>query len=548
MKSLSIGIFISLFIQYSFAVPTKVSVLLVGLNVVNVDGSVSMGQQIGIYENRIVRISDTISDFLCEANCNKINLNGKYALAGLHDSHAHMTSGGAQYFRLKVSGSNVESIKTALTKYAAANPNLSWIVGRGWDASGFGTSAPHKSSLDSAENKRPVVLIDSDGHQVWVNSAALKAANIDKNTQNPADGEIVKDSQGEPTGLLLEGAADLVFKFVPPATQAELEKYALKAQQISLTAGHTAVHGGPVSIKTVQAYMALEKNSLLSQRIYLWGDLSSEASDFEEMLKISKEANKTSLVRVSGFKGFVDGVISSYTAYMIDPYTDRPNEKGKPLMLQAELNELVLRANRAGFPVALHAIGDNGVRMALTAFQNSKDKIKHSLVNRIEHIEVVSPQDIPLFKSIGVAASFQPTHMHFGSPSGSYYPTRLGSQRLRYAFAWKALEKAGALLLFGSDFPVVNMDPMEGFYCAINRTYYNGEKFFPEQSVTPDSALRAYTLNPTKALNLVDLGSIEKGKIADITVFRDNPLTGSFASTIMNPTELLVINGKLVQP
>jgi predicted amidohydrolase YtcJ len=209
------------------------------------------------------------------------------------------------------------------------------------------------------------------------------------------------------------------------------------------------------------------------------------------------------------------------------------------------LDKAVLRANRAGFPVALHGIGDLGVRMALNSFEKSNQQLHKTFANRIEHIEVVDPSDAPRFAALGVTASFQPSHMHFGSASSSYYPARLGPKRLDHSFAWHELESAGANIIFGSDYPVVDQDPIEGFHCAIHRTYYNGEPFTPHQAVSAVSTLKAYSHNIAKTVGESDeLGNTAVGMKADFSIYKSNPLRGQ-SSLGSNPVIAVIVNGKI---
>lgn len=481
----------------------------------------------------------------CKSPCVVMDARGTTVLSGLHDAHAHPTSGGAGFYRVRVSGSNVTQIGESVKAYALKNPALSWIVGRGWNASGFQGRLPTRHDLDRAESKRPVLLLDSDGHQIWTNTAAIRAAGISRDTLDPSGGTIVRDAQGEPTGIFLEAAADLIYARMPDPSAEELRNYILKGEEVGLAAGFTSVHGGPVGLETARAYEELDREKKLTQRVFLWGDLESSDGGFQKLIAWDRALAPDSRVRLGAFKGFVDGVISSYTAAMLAPYSDHSESRGEPAIPQSRLNDLVLRANAAGYPVALHAIGDRAVRMALDAFENSNQVLGHRLINRIEHIESLDPADAPRFGKLGVAASVQPSHMHFGSPGSSYYPERLGPERLRSAFAWKLLQDGGALLLFGTDYPVVPQDPVEGFHCALHRTYGDGTPFQTHQKVDAITAYRAFSLNPARAVGMGrELGRLEVGALADWVAFREDPRTGARTDVAENPPVLLMVGGK----
>lgn len=483
----------------------------------------------------------------CLQNCTWIDAKGGFIMPGIHDGHAHFLSGGARKFRVQVSGSNTRSIVSTVRDFARANPNHPWIRGRGWDAAGYSSGFPNRSDLDLADSQRPIVLVDSDGHQMWTNSKAIELAKIDRNTPNPPGGIIVRDRQGEATGIFLETAMDLISRVIPPLTEAEIRLYAESAQQIGLQAGVTALQGGPDSLKTLGVLSEMSREQKLKIRTFLWGDLEATDEEFEKYIQFKNNRGSENLVEVVAFKGFVDGVISSYTAALHDPYSDKPELQGNLNFEKEQLLQLVLRANRAGFPVALHAIGDRGVSFALDVFEESKRILNHNLINRIEHIELLRPQDAQRFQSIGVAASMQPSHMHFGSPSSSYYPARVGTARLPHLFAWNEILKTGSHLVFGTDFPVVDWDPMEGIHCAIRRTYYNGTPFFPEQAVDPETALEAFTANPALVIKKETLlGKIATGFLADIVIYPRDPRSGEFSSLFSNPPQLVMMGGQIV--
>ncbi len=507
---------------------------------------------VAISNGKITEIGRSVDlEQRCIEGCKIIRAGQAFLMPGFQDAHAHQASGGAGFFRVHVSGSSVSSIVSTVKHYAESHPASAWIQGRGWDAAGFGTNFPSRRDLDRAESKRPIVLSDSDGHQLWTNSAAILAAGIDRSTRDPEGGTILRDANGEPSGIFLEAAADLIYAKVPEPTDEERRNYILKGQEVGLNAGITATHGGPIGLKMAQAYRGLEVEGKLHQRIFFWADLDADDTEFQKMLEfgrsLPKDGPNSGKVQLSAFKGFVDGVISSYTGALLEPYSDEPTQNGKPSYTQEKLNELVIRANRSGYPVALHSIGDRAVRMALNAYEFSKKTLKHSLINRIEHIEALDPADAPRFGQLQVAASMQPAHMHFGSPGSSYYPGRLGPERIKHAFAWNELDRNGALLLFGSDYPVVSQDPIEGMYCAIHRLYYSGAPFEPAQKVAPDTALRAYLENPLKAIGWGErLGKLQKGYEADLVLLREDPRKSEATSLSQNQPKLVIIQGKIV--
>ncbi len=501
---------------------------------------------------RLVSFEDqkTALDSCIFPECESLNLKGGVLFPGLHDTHAHQISSGAGIDRVQVSGSSISSIQAAVKTFAEAHPGNPWILGRGWNAAGFGTQFPTAADLDAACADRPVALIDSDGHQVWANTAAIRAAKITADTQDPEGGTILRDPNGNPAGVFLETAADLLWEAIPDSTPEQLERYILSGEQEGLEAGFTSHHGGPVGISTIEAYQRLDEKGQLKQRSYLWADLEASDEDFQKILQIDVKLQKQGRVRVSAFKGFVDGVISSYTGALVEPYADAPQEHGESPYSQEELNARVLRANAAGYPVTLHAIGDRAVRMALDAYEESYKILNHRLVNRIEHIEVVHPLDIPRFSKLNVAAAMQPSHMHFSSENSSYYDERLGLERLHYAFAWGEIARTGALLLFGTDTPVVPQDSVEALHCAVKRSYRNGQAFELQNRVSEDQAVAAFSLNAKLSLESIQgmnsSGPIAVGELADFVIFPKDPFDSQARSLGELQPSLVIIDGQVV--
>lgn len=484
----------------------------------------------------------------CLGSCRLVDAKQGFLLPGFHDAHSHPISGGEGYFQVQVKGSSLPEIQEAVKEYAKANPSAPWIVGRGWVAAEFGKTPPSRRDLDVAERKRPVVLLDSDGHQLWVNSAAIEAAGVSRSTRDPEGGTVVRERDGYPAGVFLENATSLIYARMPSDTDEDRKKYILKGEEVGLTAGFTAQQGGPLGFSTMQAYADLDAQGKLSQRAYLWASIDESEHQFKRIVDFDKSLPRAGLVRVSAFKGFVDGVIGSYTAAMLAPYSDHPGTEGEPAYSQAELDRLVIRANRAGYPAVLHAIGDRGVRMALDAFEASKRELRHSLVNRVEHIESLDPSDAKRFAKLGVAASMQPSHYVFDTAAESYYPPRLGPERIRHSFAWKEIASAGALLVFGTDYPVVAMDPIEGMNCAIHRTHVDGAPFETHQKIDGVTALDAFTWNPAKSIGEGGrLGRISVGYDADLVLFAEDPREGVAKEVEENPARLVMVRGRIVR-
>lgn len=504
-----------------------------------IEGVVGVGLVVdGQHVSHIIAAANQTPE--CSVPCREIDGQGGFLIPGFHDAHAHSISGGAGHFRARVSGSSVSSIQSSLRSYISTRPNETVIFGRGFDLTGFSQSRlPNKADLDAVSTTVAILLLDVDGHSVWANSRAIEMSKIDKNTPDPAGGKIVRLSDGSPSGLFLETAADLVWSAMPETAKEVVKEYILKGQQVTLAAGFTSLNGGDVSLRTAEIYRELDLENKLKQRNFLWLSLGLDDEKFENAVAFANSLPHNSKVKITAFKGFVDGVVSAYTAALLQPYSDNPAELGTPTYTQEELNRLVLRANQAGFPAALHVIGDRAVRMALDAFEASYKVTGKKLLNRLEHIELIDPSDVKRIYDLGVVASMQPTHFRFVSNSASYYPSRLGPERIQHAFAWREISDAGALMVFGTDYPVISSSATQALESATQRRHYDGSEFEPQQRVSGDLAFKALTVNPAVAIKLENqLGRIQVGHLADLTIVSGDPrsetATVSVQKTIFN--------------
>jgi predicted amidohydrolase YtcJ len=490
----------------------------------------------------------------CTGTCQLIDARGGYVIPGFHDSHAHIETAADFETELQVSGSNVAAIQQAVHQYALSNPVTSkpWILGYGWSLAGF-TTWPTASMLDAAA-LRPVALTDTTLHNVWANTAAMTAAGIDANgtkTPDPAGGKIVRDTSGNPTGVFLDAAAQLIVRAEPAPSDAELQSYILAGHAESIQAGYTAIEG-PVPLAVAKAYAELDASGKLSQRVFLWAPLDAVASSdtLQPWLDFAQSLPPGGRVHLAAFKGFVDGVFASRTAALLAPYADDASSSGTLRYSQGTLNARVLAANQAGYPVALHAIGDAAVRQALDAYEASAAQLGMTPHNRIEHASAIAPSDVPRFAQLGIAASMQPTFMYYPSLATATFADRLGTARLSEAFVWHSLLASGALLVFGTDYPAgaTSEDPIMGMYCAVRREFVDGTPFATSEAIDAQSALDAYTINPARLHGLdSSLGKIEVGYQADLDVFAIDPREAAARSLSTNPPLAVVIAG-VTQP
>lgn len=447
-------------------------------------------------------------------------------MPGFHDFHIHLMLGGLTLQSINLFNAQSEKEAVSMVRdFADANPDDPWIIGFKWDSSRWDDQMkPHRSALDHAIPDRPVVLFSHDLHFVWVNSKALEIAQINKDTPDPSFGIIEKDEFGEPTGILIEGAAsyvtDYAFHFSDQQKEKLLERFLKEAARYGVTSVND-MFGSDV-MNTFDDFTLLrnfDKNGQLTTRIHLYPALDK---DLEKAKEIQKQYDSDKL-KISGLKQFIDGVISSSTAYLVDGYADDPDYHGEPTHHPDELKKLVRVADKEGYSIRLHAIGEAAIRLALDAYEEAQktNGVRDSR-HAIEHVEVIHPDDIDRFYKLGVIASMQPSHI--ANTERELYTSRIGDKRTNYTFAWNTLQKAGAKLAFSTDFPVVPLNPLLQIHSALNRIDSGGKNAWnPQESVTLSEALKAYTYKPAYGtFREHELGTLESGKLADLVVLDRN--------------------------
>ncbi|MBI4866984.1 MAG: amidohydrolase [Candidatus Wallbacteria bacterium] len=452
-----------------------------------------------------------------------IDARGGMVVPGFIDPHTHLMDGGLGLKQVQLQqGDTLAAALERVAAYAREHPEKSWVLGSGW---GYGMveagTFPSRLALDAIVTDRPAVLWSYDGHAAWLNSRALAAAGIVPETADPPDGRIVREPGGrQPEGTLLEGAIGLLDGVLPRPPRAE-KLAALEAATAHLSSlGMTSVDDLAESTEELELLDDLRRRGRLPLRVRVCPPLDG---DLDAYVRAARRWDGP-LVRVGFLKGFVDGVIESRTAYMLSPYAGA-RTRGRPLLTATRLERLVGRAHGRGFQVALHAIGDAGVRMALDAFERvQRHAPRVGPPHRVEHVEVVSEADVPRFARLGVIASMQPYHAipSGPEPDSDAWARNLGPRRLRRSFAWRALLDAGATLAFGSDWNVMSADPLHGSAVAATRRNASGE---PEdgwnvhQAITAAEALDAYTRSSARAIGRErELGRVEPGFLADLAI------------------------------
>jgi len=457
-----------------------------------------------------------------------VDLRGRFVAPGFIDGHLHLLGGSLSLEELRLDDAETfPALTQRVRDWATANPDAHWVTGEGWTYAAFPDGLPSRLQLDAIVPLRPAFLVSYDGHTGWANSMALRLASVTRETKDPPGGEVVRDAKGEPTGVLKESAMELVGRLVPKPLPHEKER-ALRAGIAQAAAwGLTTVHQAGISEEEIEI---LSKALEAVPRLRVYAALDIERDPTPEVLARQDEIRRrfaSDRLRVGAVKGYVDGVVEAKTAAMFEPYVG--GGSGLPEWTQEELDRAVAAYDKAGWQVMLHAIGDRGIDMALTAFEraaraNGTTGRRH----RVEHIEVPRTADLPRFKAGGIIASTQamfpyPNRNHLGV----YVPT-LGPERARRAMAFKAIDDAGAVQAFGSDWPVFTAEVVRGIACAVTRTTVEGTPaggWEPSQRLTAEAALRHFTRDAAFAEHAEkEKGTLAPGKAADFVVLSQDLL------------------------
>lgn len=444
----------------------------------------------------------------------RVTLPGGTLLPGLIEGHAHVAGLGAQSLQVDLAGapSLPESLRR-IRAWADAHSD-GWLLGRGWDQNRWpGGAYPRAQDLDAILGARPALLERVDGHAAWVNSAALALAGIGPATPDPAGGRILRDALGRPTGILLDGAVDLVRNLIPEPSPTEREARLKAGLRHLQREGFTAVADMGVGAADLAAYRRLATAGALPIRVFAY--LDHDAKLLAQELR-PRAQTSLSFFQVQGVKFYLDGALGSRGARLLAPYADEPSTSGLWVTEPAKVARDVTITLRAGYQPAIHAIGDAANRAALDLLERAPRGPKAPLP-RVEHAQIVTAADAARFGSLGVVASVQPVHC---TSDHAWTPTRLGPERTPEAFPWRTFLDHGALLAFGSDAPVEDPNPFVALAAAETRQDPDGNPpggFLPAQRLTRAGAVRAYTAGNAQALGRRrELGVLAKGAVADL--------------------------------
>ena len=476
-----------------------------------------------------------------------IQANGGMLVPGFIDAHVHFTSGGAGLASVQLrDAATREEFVQRIAEYAASLEPGEWIIEGTWDHQNWGGELPTREWIDDVTPNNPVWISRLDGHMGLANTLAMQLAAVDGDTQDMEGGTVVRGSDGELTGVFKDNAMELISKAIPAPSPAQLDRIVDAASNFVASKGVTSVHDmSYVGLPEVEAYRRARDSGRLKTRIYGVIPLASWRVLQEEL---ARNGPGDEWVRIGGLKGFMDGSLGSHTAAMLEVFTDSPEDKGFMLQDPAVMETLVSDADAAGLHLMVHAIGDSAIRTLLDIYQRvAAENGPRDRRFRVEHAQHIHPDDVSRFASQGVIASMQPYH---AIDDGRWAEKVIGPERSKTTYAFDSLIHSGARVVFGSDWSVAPPTPLEGIYAALTRRTLDGanpDGWVPEQKITLEEALKAYTVNAAYASYEEGIkGSLEVGKLADF-VLLDKDLSAILPGDIASVQVLeTVVGGQLV--
>ncbi len=514
-----------------------------GARIYTVNPAQPTASSIAIKGDRILAVGDNL-----QANIGPstriVDVAGAAVIPGLIDSHVHLTGLGQALEILDLrEASSIEDITRQVRAAAAAAKPGEWIRGRGWDQTRWpGKEFPDRNYLTEAAPNNPVYLTRVDGHAAWVNGKALTLAAVDGSTPHPQGGRIIRNPAGENTGILIDRAMGLVSRHIPDSTPQQLERRLKLAAEECARLGLTSVHDAGVGRASIEAYKALAARNELPIRSYIM--IGGEGDLWREYLAKGPEINDRITVRA--IKLVADGALGSRGAALIEAYADDTGNRGLVILQKEDVLRVSKQAAEKGFQVATHAIGDLANRLALQAYGEALVGLNDKRF-RIEHAQIVHPDDFPLFKQFSVIASVQATH---ATSDMRWAEDRIGPQRALGSYAWRTFLDTGVRIANGSDFPVEHPNPMLGFFAAITRQDGKGwpkAGWYPNQRLTREEALKSWTLDGAyAAFEEQHKGSLEPGKLADFLVLSRNIMEVDPQEILATTIRMTFVGGKLV--
>jgi len=476
-------------------------------------------------EGKVTRLYASEADAQQSTAIERLDGKGMTLLPGLIDAHGHVSSHGRALASVDLVGVGSESAAvTRVVDFIAAEPTKkTWVQGRGWNQVLWPSKEfPSRQSLDAVSGDAAVVLGRVDGHAVWVNTRALALAGITDDTPDPAGGQIIRDSQGKATGVLIDNAMAMVFSVMPVDTDEQIADYQARALRDLAANGLTSVHDAGITAKEVRGFRSLVKAGDMPVRVYAMLDVLDPANDAD--LKAGPSEDEAKLLVVRSVKISADGALGSRGAALFEDYSDKPGHKGLLLLTDEELKHHMSRAVAAGYQVNTHAIGDLANDRVLANYEMlNEQETSRALRHRVEHAQILRPKDVSRFVAADVVASIQPTH---ATSDKNMAGDRLGEKRLEAAYAWSTLLDSGAQLAGGSDFPVESVNPFYGLHAAVTRQSHDNQPdggWFPGQKLSRAASLSLFTQDAAFAAHQEQvIGRLMPGYYADFILVSEN--------------------------
>jgi len=490
--------------------------------VYTVDPETPRAEAFAVRGDRLLMIGAEATVLAAYPDAERIDAGGRTIVPGLIDAHVHLMGLGRSLLQANLVGTpSKQAVIDTLTAFAADVPDGAWLQGRGWDQNDWGNGGfPTREDLDAAFPDRPIFLERIDGHAAWVNTAAIEQTvgmEALQAMEDPQGGSIRRDDDGVPTGILIDAAAGIIQSDIPAYSDDRLDDALTQALDRTTRYGLTSVHDAGITRADVERYQRFIEGGRFPVRLY--GMIGGRGDTFDHFCETGTIATGDRL-RVQSVKLYVDGALGSRGAALLDDYSDDPGNRGLLLKTPDQLRQDVMDAIRCGFQVNTHAIGDRGNRVTLDAYEATFDSLGRGIGrHRVEHAQILHPDDLPRFAAMDVIASVQPTHATSDMP---WAEDRLGEDRIQGAYAWNSLKESGARLAYGSDFPVEDVDPIEGFHAAVTRQDASGMPeggWLPQERTSRETTLHAFTLGAAyAAFQEQEIGSLEPGKKADFVI------------------------------
>ncbi|MGI9072667.1 MAG: amidohydrolase [Bryobacteraceae bacterium] len=528
-----------------------ITLLLMNGKIWTVNPQQKEAEAIAVAGNRIVAVG-TSSEILKlkQPRTQVIDLQGKRVLPGFDDAHVHFYSGGASLAGPQLRYSKTEQeFSATLAAFAQHTGKGQWITGGNWDHENWTPARlPTRQLIDDATKEWPVFVNRLDGHMSLANSLALKRAGVDKNTKDVPGGVIVRDAEGNPTGVLKDAAQELVERVIPAPSEEQIRTAIKAAQTYANSQGITSVQDMSASPDIFRVYQTMLRNGELTVRISGHQPLTSwrRLADIGLLADFGNDQ-----LHIGGLKGFADGSLGSTTALLFQPYLDAPNTSGiasAELVNPESMWQNIEHADAAGLQIAIHAIGDKADHMILGMYERvEREHGDRDRRLRIEHAQHLIPSDIPRFAQLRVIASMQPYHC---IDDGRWAEKRIGPERAKTTYAFRSLLDSGAALAFGSDWDVAPMNALMGIYGAVTRRTLDGKHpggWIPEQKIAVEEAVRAYTMGSAYAsFDEKIKGSIEHGKLADLVVLSDDIFSIDPAKIADTKVWMTIFDGRIL--